>query len=271
METAAARQNPGVMIVSGDSMSRVLFSAARWIITSCLFLILVPPVLAAGAVTASQESGPVMTGLAVTEPADKLSGELFVEPLEKAPLAEDSHYFGSVYRLPAWIDSVSSICPWRSADDEGYVRVIRTRETWGKGLYLQWVSNLAQRGVGRETLSTVRVYEIGPQLPLVFELDGWVLLRDECHLSAVAIEAGSEQRFAFELGVRGLGQYRFQLTRLVAAPADSVLPGAVPVVPVSPGLPDPAGCTDGPCPADVAGSQSQTARGRPAVTGPRYR
>jgi hypothetical protein len=219
-------------------MSGVLFGADRWMVAICLLLIfgrlLVQPVLAAGAVTARQETGPVMTGQAVIEPVDKPSGELSVEPLEMAPVPEDPHYFGSVYRLPAWIDSVSSICPWRSADDEGYVRVIRTRETWGKGLYLQWVSNLAQRGVGRETLSTVRVYEIGPHLPLVFEFGGWLLLRDECHLSAVAVEAGSERQFAFELGIRGLGQYRFQLTRFVAAPADSVVPAAVPVAPVSP-------------------------------------
>lgn len=198
-------------------MSGVLFMSGRWMVAICLFLIsgllLVPPVWAAGAVAVSQETG------------------LSAVPVEMAPVVDNAHYFGSVYRLPAWIDSVSSICPWRSTDDEGYVRVIRTRETWGKGLYLQWVSTGAQRGVGRETLSTVRVYEIGPQLPLVFELDDWVLLRDECHLSAVAIEAGSEQRFAFELAVRGLGQYRFQLNRLVQTAADSVLPAAVPVSP----------------------------------------
>ena len=181
-----------------------------------------------------------------------------------------SHYQGGIYRLPYWVETVASICPWRSSDDDGVIRLIRTREEWGKGLYLQWMSHRLAQHKGRPMLASIRVYEIGPQMPLDFPLPEWQLMPDQCYLTAEA-RMPDGQRYAMRLAIMGLGQYQLALVPVAKPVPEMVLPATGEVTAISPDSSDPDECAGDPCPDASADSQSRTARGPRAGTALHYK
>lgn len=120
--------------------------------------------------------------------------------------------YQAVYKLPSWIDSVVSLCPWQSRSGSGYLRVIRTKANTGHGLYLQWIRN-GLKVSGSTPISTVKVEEIGDQYQLLLEMPTAQLGEGECKLTSRAEDAVNERRYLLDIRVEGPGDYRLEVTR----------------------------------------------------------
>lgn len=251
------------------------------------------PILAACSaalvVNANPATSPAATGLAgaaglapmLTPQNHSDPAILLTSPAEQAAAAAlqdasppatntDAHFMGQIYRLPYWVETVASICPWRSGDDDGVIRLIRTREEWGKGVYLQWMSNRIEQHKGRPMLASIRVYEIGPHMPLDFDLPDWELFPDQCLLTTEA-RLPDGQRFSMKVAVLGMGQYQLALVPIAKPVPEMRLPAPGEIKAVSPDSLHPDGCAGDPCPGVSEDSQSRTVRGPRAGTAQHYK
>src|SRR5690606_3477865 len=93
--------------------------------------------------------------------------------------------FSSVYKLPPAIESVESLCPWKSPRAEGYIRVIRMRQADHDSLYLQWIQKNGN-GLPEQVLSTRLVEELENGLAVHVENLSALLHPDQCELTAAA-------------------------------------------------------------------------------------
>ncbi|MGB1092767.1 MAG: hypothetical protein ACPGYX_11635 [Oceanobacter sp.] len=124
----------------------------------------------------------------------------------------NSQRFAAVYKLPVWIESVASYCRWKSPVGSGVVRLIRTREHIGQGMYLQWIRyglNVSET----VPVSTVQVEELGSHYKLVYELPKEQLGQNDCTLTATAEDAVTEQRYKLEVTLKRPGEYQLDVTR----------------------------------------------------------
>jgi len=130
----------------------------------------------------------------------------------EAPLQGKSTQYQQVYKLPAWIDAVISTCRWKTEGGSGYVRVIRTHETFGHGLYLQWM-RFGLAGEPPLGVATVQVEELWRDIAVRFEMPTTEFRKDHCLLQSMAESTLSEQRMKLALKVRGPGDYELGVTR----------------------------------------------------------
>ena len=56
------------------------------------------------------------------------SGKLLADPA-----------FSAVYKMPADIEWADSLCPWKSATETGYLRLVRSRDDDRHRLLVQWI------------------------------------------------------------------------------------------------------------------------------------
>lgn len=213
-----------------------------------------------------ERSGPAIL---LTSPAEQAAAAALQDASPPETNA-DAHFMGQIYRLPYWVETVASICPWRSGDDDGVIRLIRTREEWGKGFYLQWMSNRIEQHKGRPMLASIRVYEIGPHMPLDFALPDWELFPDQCLLTTEA-RLPDGQRFSMKVAVLGMGQYQLALVPIAKPVPEMRLPAPGEIKAVSPDSLHPDGCAGDPCPGVSEDSQSRTVRGPRAGTAQHYK
>lgn len=141
-----------------------------------------------------------------------LSNLWLLSPQALAKPHTDDLEYQSIYKLPSWIDSVASLCPWQSKSGSGYLRVIRTKANSGHGLYLQWIRN-GLKVSGSTPISTVKVEEIGDQYQLLLEMPTAQLGQGECKLTSRAEDAVNERRYLLDIRVEGPGDYRLEVTR----------------------------------------------------------
>ena len=125
--------------------------------------------------------------------------------------------FADVYKLPVSIQQVESLCPWKSPRAEGYIRVIRMRQTGHDSLYLQWLQK-AGAGLPDEVISTRLVEELERELTVYLEGPVALLHTDRCELTLQAKAVTYERRYALTLFLKGPGDYR--LTVIETLPGD---------------------------------------------------
>lgn len=124
--------------------------------------------------------------------------------------------YADVYKLPAWIERVAPMCPWKSATEEGYVRVIRTDFHGRHQLFLQWVKK-ADVGTenAAEILSTRAVEELETTYSVRVEMPRAHLNPTSCELQAEAEALNIKQRYRMNIVLREPGNYLLQVTRLL--------------------------------------------------------
>ena len=120
--------------------------------------------------------------------------------------------FQQVYQLPVWIDSVVSTCNWKTEGGSGFVRVIRTTESFGHGLYLQWV-RYGIAGGEAKAVSTVVVEELWQDLSVRFEMPTAEFGKGYCQLNSMAESTSSELRYELILKVGAPGKYQLDVVR----------------------------------------------------------
>ncbi|WP_369857579.1 hypothetical protein [Candidatus Thalassolituus haligoni] len=120
--------------------------------------------------------------------------------------------FAGIYRLPVMIDTVVSVCPWKSASGSGYVRVIRTRGPTGHGLYLQWI-RFGVAGSEAEVISTRSIEELATEFDVAVEMPVAQLEKDHCLLQSQAEDSVNGRRYRLDIRVGAPGDYQFAVTR----------------------------------------------------------
>lgn len=127
--------------------------------------------------------------------------------------AESNEELKTVYKLPIWIDQVKRVCPWKSQDGEGYIRILRT-ETGGRHqLYLQWIRK-GIAGSPTQAISTVQVEELAKDLAVKIEMPAAHLDPGQCRLTARAENITTERRYDMVILAKGPGKYELQTTML---------------------------------------------------------
>ena len=108
------------------------------------------------------------------------------------------------YVMPVWVDAVTQVCPWKSEDAEGYIRLIRKKNDDGShGLFVQWL----RKGIAVEPLEKDYLARIEMPQP--------TLARDACRLKAMAEDMMNERRYEFDLLLRGPGDMQVNITRML--------------------------------------------------------
>lgn len=120
-----------------------------------------------------------------------------------------------IYQMPVWIDAVRRVCPWRSADAEGDIRLIRKLNDDGShGFFVQWLRK-GLLGAPTEAVSTLAVEELSTDYLVRIEMPKPQLSRDACLLKAIAEDMMNERRYEFTLILKGPGDMQVQVTRML--------------------------------------------------------
>ena len=112
-----------------------------------------------------------------------------------------SDEFDFLYKYPAEVLDVQSVCPWRSKTDKGWLRITRTLEHGSHKLYAQWIrSSLSQtskdEGVGQhKLLATIGIDEINKHAPYKFKMPKAQLITGACQLSMVLVNDQTKRPF----------------------------------------------------------------------------
>ena len=125
--------------------------------------------------------------------------------------------FAEVYKLPATIQEVDKLCPWKSPRAEGYIRVIRTQQPDRHFLYLQWVEKGAEANTDTVT-ATRMVEELAGDLALHMERPLASLHADRCELNIRAQSVDKERGYRLQITLKGPGDY--QLAVIESLPGD---------------------------------------------------
>ena len=132
----------------------------------------------------------------------------------KAGRVSDQALVGT-YQIPVWIDAVRRVCPWRSADAEGDIRLIRKLNDDGShGLFVQWLRK-GLLGAPTEAVSTLAVEELSTDHLVRIEMPKPQLSRDACKLTAIAEDMMNERRYEFSLILKGPGDMQVQVPRML--------------------------------------------------------
>lgn len=140
-----------------------------------------------------------------------------IEHLEEMHLTETEETpLEVIYNLPQWVDEVTSVCPWRSASDEqqqGYIRLIRTKENGANLLYVQWMQKLPPNK--DVALATRVIDEIAQGPRLKIELPQQELHSRFCKLTAYARSLDSSNDYRIKLKLDEPGKYQFELVQVL--------------------------------------------------------
>lgn len=128
--------------------------------------------------------------------------------------AEHRPNYPDVYKLPAWVDQVQRVCPWRSQAGEGYIRVMRTEYEGRHGLYLQWIRK-GIAGSPTQATSTVLVKELDQDYHVKLMMPEAKLSKNTCELTALGESMLNERRYQFHFTLKGPGDYQFRATHLL--------------------------------------------------------
>ena len=73
--------------------------------------------------------------------------------------ADSKEALSEAYVMPVWVDAVTQVCPWKSEDAEGYIRLIRKQNEDGShGLFVQWL----RKGIAGAPTAAVSTLAVEP-------------------------------------------------------------------------------------------------------------
>lgn len=129
--------------------------------------------------------------------------------------ADSKEALSEAYVMPAWVDAVTQVCPWKSEDAEGYIRLIRKQNEDGShGLFVQWLRK-GIAGAPTAAVSTLEVEPLEHDYLVRIEMPSPTLARDACRLKALAEDMMNERRYEFDLLLRGPGDMQVNITRML--------------------------------------------------------
>jgi len=137
------------------------------------------------------------------------------------PEYNKSDEFDFLYKYPAEVLDVQSVCPWRSKTDKGWLRITRTLEHGSHKLYAQWIrSSLSQaskdEGVNQhKLLATIGIDEINKHAPYKFKMPKAQLITGACQLSMVLVNDQTKRPFKTKVFLKGPGDYSCDMSSIV--------------------------------------------------------
>ena len=129
--------------------------------------------------------------------------------------ADSKEALSEAYVMPVWVDAVTQVCPWKSEDAEGYIRLIRKQNEDGShGLFVQWLRK-GIAGAPTAAVSTLAVEPLEHDYLVRIEMPPPTLARDACRLKALAEDMMNERRYEFDLLLRGPGDMQVNVKRML--------------------------------------------------------
>lgn len=119
-----------------------------------------------------------------------------------------------VYALPAAVQQIHALCPWRSKQGKGVVRVIHSQQHNQNQLFLQWVQSATKEQPNR-IISSVAVHELN-QKNYRFALPKASVGKHSCTLTGKAIQQQGQRPYRIYLKLTGFGQYQLSLHEIFA-------------------------------------------------------
>lgn len=137
------------------------------------------------------------------------------------PEYNKNNEFDFLYKYPAEVLDVQSVCPWRSKTDKGWLRITRTLEHGSHKLYAQWIrSSLSktskEAGVSEhKLLATIGIEEINKHAPYKFKMPKAQLISGACQLSTVLVNSQTKRPFKTKVFLKGPGDYSCEMSSIV--------------------------------------------------------
>jgi len=120
----------------------------------------------------------------------------------------------AIYKMPAFVQRVEQVCPWRSKSGQGAIRLTQTEEQGAHKLYVQWIRE-GLAGTEARAVSTIAIEEINGDANYRFKMPKAELMPDSCKLTTEMEDLHTQRRFRLNLFLQGPGKYQYQLTRLL--------------------------------------------------------
>lgn len=126
---------------------------------------------------------------------------------------KENEQLAAIYKLPVWLDQAQRVCPWKSREGEGYIRVIRTETDGRHQLYLQWIRK-GMAGTPTQAISTIQVEELAQDIAFRVEMPKAALHPGHCKMSARAEDVLTERRYDLLFTLTAAGEYLLEMTIL---------------------------------------------------------
>lgn len=136
-----------------------------------------------------------------------------VQPDEKPKDTADAGLM-AIYKMPAYVQQVVKVCPWRSNSGQGAIRLTQTEQQGAHKLYVQWLRE-GLAGTETRAVSTIAIEEINNDSYYRFNMPHAELMPGACKLSTEMEDLRTQRRFRLNLFLEGPGKYQYQLTRLL--------------------------------------------------------
>ena len=120
----------------------------------------------------------------------------------------------AIYKMPAYVQRVVKVCPWRSKSGQGAIRLTQTEQQGAHKLYVQWLRE-GLAGTETRAVSTIAIEEINNDSYYRFNMPAAELMPGSCKLSTEMEDLRTQRRFRLNLFLEGPGKYQYQLTRLL--------------------------------------------------------
>ncbi|NRA24858.1 MAG: hypothetical protein HRU08_10380 [Oleispira sp.] len=118
------------------------------------------------------------------------------------------------YKMSPNIQTIKQMCPWRSTNAQGTIRLMQVEDKGAHRLYVQW---LRQGIAGTETMpiSTIGIEEINDDHYYRFDLPEGRLMAGACSVETIMEDILDERRFRLTLYLLGPGKYEYNIARLL--------------------------------------------------------
>ena len=114
------------------------------------------------------------------------------------------------------VESIKQVCPWRSANAQGVIRLMKVDEKGAHKLYVQWLRK-GIAGTADLPMSTVAVSEINDHNYYRFNLPEGRLLSGACSIDTIMEDIVNERRFRLTVHLMGPGDYKAHISSLLDA------------------------------------------------------
>lgn len=116
--------------------------------------------------------------------------------------------------LPLEIQQIKTLCPWRSKQGKGIVRVIYSQEKQANRLYLQWIKSATATTVSK-LLSSITVQEL-QTTDYRFSMPSQIIRDNSCTLISKAFKLPEKRPYRLYIRLSGFGQYQFSQRQILA-------------------------------------------------------
>mgnify|MGYP000390908446 CR=1 FL=1 len=129
--------------------------------------------------------------------------------------AEDQ-WLKTLYKMSPAIESIKQVCPWRSANAQGEIRLMKVEVKGAHKLYVQWIRE-GIAGNPNAPLSTLGISEVNDYNYYRFDVPEGRLISGACSIDTIMEDIINKRRFRLTVHLMGPGEYKAYISSLLDA------------------------------------------------------